>query len=309
MRKIEYEIMKKIYEIDELRVYAHFVNYIYGYDTSIYEKNFIEKEPKKQPDIEILVNNVINNYKDLLNKEKKDEINNIEPSIIYNEMKLIEERILMALKTRDKEYEDLKKFKDNNESILKGIRDRKDEFEKEYNYLKEECNSIINFNTQQNNDKDLFLIAKDFFTFIIDNFSPNGNNIKNYQEDKNNNTFNAFEIGGFALKSLRLISDQEKLLTDYILKIDQYEKEDQKIFNEIITIRKDNIIKEKTKEAKERIQNKEILERINIQKKTEKIYFIKRKIHQNIPKKKKIKIKIDPILIKKQENLELLTYQ
>ena len=309
MRKTEYEIMKKIYEIDELRVYAHFVNYIYGYDTSKYNKNFIEKESKKQPDIEILVTNVIDNYNELLDKRKNDEINNIDPSIIYNEMKLIEDRILLALKIKDKEFEDLKKYKDNNDSILKTIIDKKNQLEKEYNYLKEECNYIINFNSQQSNDKDLFIVAKDYFTFIIENFSPNNYNLKYIQEEKDNNNINPFEIGGFAVKSLELISQQEKLITEYILKLSQYENDDQKIFSEIINTRKDNIILEKIQKAKERIQKKEMLDRINIQKKSEKVYFIKRKVHQSIPKKKKIKIKINPLLIKNQEDLEFMTYQ
>ena len=48
---------------------------------------------------------------------------------------------------------------------------------------------------------------------------------------------------------------------------------------------------------------------MNIEKKSQKIYFIKRKMHQSIPKKKKLKIKIDPKLIKMQEDLEIMTYK
>ena len=57
VRKTEYEIMKKIYEIDELRIYAQFVNYIYGYDTSIYEKTVVNDDSTKSPmNSEMLVN-------------------------------------------------------------------------------------------------------------------------------------------------------------------------------------------------------------------------------------------------------------
>ena len=52
-----------------------------------------------------------------------------------------------------------------------------------------------------------------------------------------------------------------------------------------------------------------MIERMNIEKKSDKIYFIKRKMHQSIPKKKKIKIKIDDKIIKKLEDMELLNYQ
>ena len=67
LRKTEYEIMKKIYEIDELRVYAKFVKYIYGYDISKYESSIIEKDNSKgQKDISVLIKRVIDNYKECL---------------------------------------------------------------------------------------------------------------------------------------------------------------------------------------------------------------------------------------------------
>lgn len=52
-----------------------------------------------------------------------------------------------------------------------------------------------------------------------------------------------------------------------------------------------------------------MIERKNIEKKSDKIYFIKRKMHQSIPKKKKKKIKIDPKVLKKLEDIDLLIYQ
>ncbi len=52
-----------------------------------------------------------------------------------------------------------------------------------------------------------------------------------------------------------------------------------------------------------------MIERMNIEKKSEKVYFIKRKMHQSIPKKKKLRIKVDPNVIKKLEDMELLNYQ
>ena len=117
--------MKKIYEIDEFRVYAKFVNYIYGYDVTKYESPIIEKEAKKI-DIDELVNKVLEKYKHLMDEENSENVNNIEPDIVYNEMKLIEDRILLALKIKDKEFEDLNKFKKKNDSILEGIRNKKE---------------------------------------------------------------------------------------------------------------------------------------------------------------------------------------
>lgn len=307
INKIEYEIMKKIYEIDELRVYARFVNHIYGYETTNYEKSLIEKEGKKQVDLEVQINEVFENYKEYLNKDNNDKINNIDPDIIYNEIKLIEDRILVALRMKDKEYEDLKKYINSKETILKGIRYKEQQLEKEYNSILEEINFIVNINSQQNNEIELFIIAQDLFNYVIENFSDNNYNYNFYKEK--NNKFNPFEIGGLAVKSQKMTLQKEMLVTNYIQKLSQYEEEDQKVFGELINTRKDQLILEKLKAAKQRIYNSEMTERMNIERKSDKIYFIKRKMHQSIPKKKKIKIRIDPTVIKKQEDLELITYQ
>ena len=309
IRKVEYEVMKKIYEIDELRIYAQFVNYIYGYDTKNYEKPLIEKDSKKI-DLDILVNNVLENYGHLLDDESNEKIKNIDPDIIFNEIQLIEDRILLALKVKDKEYDDLKIFKDNNDSILEGIKNKKDQLEKEYNYLKGECNYIINSNSNQNQEKELFIIGQDLFNFVIENFSENIYSYNYYKDTSNNNIeFNPFEIGGLAEKSYKLTLEKEILVNDYLQKLKIYEEEDDKIFGELINSRKNQLILEKLKAAKERIIKSEAIERMKIEQKSEKVYFIKRKMHQSIPKKKKINIKIDPKVIKQQEDKELMTYQ
>ena len=309
IRKVEYEVMKKIYEIDELRVYVQFVNYIYGYDTTNYEKPLIEKDSKKI-DLDVLVNNVLENYGHLLDDESNEKIKNIDPDIIYNEIQLIQDRILLALKVKDKEYDDLKIFKDNNDSILEGIRNKRDQLEKEYNYLKGECNYIINSNSNQNQEKELFIIGQDLFNFVIEHFSENIYSYNYYKDTSNNNIeFNPFEIGGLAEKSYNLTLQKEILVNDYLQNLKKYEEEDDKIFGELINSRKNQLILEKLKAAKERIIKSEAIERMKIEQKSEKVYFIKRKMHQSIPKKKEIKIKIDPKVIRQQEEKELMTFQ
>ena len=212
LRKTEFEIMKKIYEIDELRIYAKFVKHIYGYDTSKYETSFIEKDYNKgQSNIEELLKNVIENYKECL-EEENNETDNIDPDIIYNEITLIEERILFALKDKDKELEELKKFQNNNELILKEIINKKNGLEEENNFLKEECKNILNFYSNENNEKDLFIIAQDLFNYIINELYKD-NKYYNKYKDKNSNTiYNPFEISGLGDKSIKLILDKEATL-------------------------------------------------------------------------------------------------
>ena len=301
--KTEYEIIKKIYEIDELRYYAKFVNYIYGYDTSIYETKIIDDDYSKKPkDAETLIKFILENYKHFLINEKDDIINNIDPDIVLNETRLIEDRILMNLKLRDQEYEDLKKYKQNNKNILKNIENRKKELEDEYNYIQKEIKDII-INTQINLDEDLFSIMKDLGIFILETLSKDKQLIKKFKTK-----LNLFEISDLATKSIQLVLKRESVLDYYINKLEKYDKDDKKTFNMVINKRKLDMIREKIDYAQRTNEKKLLIDKIEITKNSDKIYFIKRKALPSLPKKKKKMIKIDPEIIKAKENKELISY-
>lgn len=301
--KTEYEIIKKIYEIDELRYYAKFVNYIYGYDTSIYETKIIDDDYSKKPkDAETLIKFILENYKHFLINEKDDIINNIDPDIVLNETRLIEDRILMNLKLRDQEYEDLKKYKQNNKNILKNIENRKKELEDEYNYIQKEIKDII-INTQINLDEELFSIMKDLGIFILETLSKDKQLIKKFKTK-----LNLFEISDLATKSIQLVLKKESVLDYYINTLEKYDKDDKKTFNMVINKRKLDMIREKIDYAQRTNEKKLLIDKIEITKNSDKIYFIKRKALPSLPKKKKKMIKIDPEIIKAKENKELISY-
>ena len=304
VRKTEYEILKKIYEIDELRIYAHFVNYIYGNDTSLYEKSIIDRDYTKNPsDTQTLINNVLNGYKVYLKDDYNGNINKIDPDVIYNELILIQDRILMNLKNRDQEYEDLKKYKNNNKNILKDIEIKKKQLEEVYNNVKKELNDII-INTEINLEEDLFSISKDLGLFILKTLSEDKKILKKYAGE-----LNLFEISDLASKSLKCVLKKESILDYYIQILEKYDKEDKKTFSLMINKRKEELIREKTNQAKKNVERKQLIDKIEIQKNSEKIYFIKRKALPTIPKKKKKIIKIDPEIIKQNENKELISYE
>ena len=305
LRKTEYEILKKLYEIDELRVYAKFVNYIFGFDTSKYENNIIETDNnKKQVETEVLIKKVFENYKELLDDETEIK-NNFDPDIIYNEIKLIEDRILLSLNVEDKEIEELNNLIDNNKKSIAYLEERIEDLEKEYDYLKEEEIIIKNYNSQQNNEENIYLIAQNLFTYIINTLSGDAK----YNKEKKNEKYNPFDACKMAIKSQKLILDKELFLDKLLEDLDKYQKEDPKTFSQVIDSRKEELILEKVKAAKERIQNKDIIERLNIEKKSDKIYFVRRNVQPTLPKKKKIVIKLDPNIVREQEDMEILTYQ
>ena len=303
VRKTEYEILKKIYEIDKLRVYAKFVNYIYGYDTSSYEKSIIDDDYTKKPsDTETLIKYILENYKHLLNEENTDNINNIDPEIVLNEIRLIEDRILMNLKIRDQEYERLKKYQLNNKNILKNIENRKNELENDYNYIKKEINDIV-INTKLNLDEDLFSISKDLNLFILETLSKDKHLIKKYKGN-----LNLFELSDLAEKSHNLILKNEMLLDSCLNLMEKYNEEDKNIFNKVINKRKEEFLREKIDQAKINIEKKQLIDKFEIQKNSDKIYFIKRKALPSMPKKKKKIAKLDPNLVRELENKELISY-
>jgi len=305
LRKTEYEILKKLYEIDELRVYAKFVNYIYGFDTSKYENNIIETDNnKKQVETEVLVKNVFQNYKEFLDDDKEIK-NNFDPDIIYNEIKLTEDRILLSLNVRDKEFEELNKLIDSNQKSIEYLKERIKDLQNEFDYLKEEGVIIDNYNSQLNNEENIYLIAQNLFIYIINALSGDAK----YTKEKINEKYNPFDASKMAIKSQKLILEKELFLNNLLEDLDKYQKEDPKTFSQVIDSRKEELILEKVKAAKERIQNKDIIERLNIEKKSEKIYFIRRKAQPTLPKKKKIVIKLDPNVVREQEDMEILTYQ
>ena len=304
VRKTEYEIMKIIYEIEELRLYAKFVNYIYGYDTSVYEKTVVNSDHTKTPmSSETLVNNILKNYKHFLTDEHNKIINSIDPDIILNEMRLIEDRILLNLKMRDQEYEELKKNKKNNRDILHNIEDKKKQLENEYYYYKKELDDMT-IHSKINLEEDLFLIAKDLCLFILEQYCQDKKTIKRYKSN-----LNLFEISDLTEKSIKLLLKNETKLETYMKLMETYDKEDKNIFGAMLNKRKEETIRDKTNTAKKNIKMKRILEKIEIEKNMNKVYFIKKKAEPIIPRKKKIAIKIDPKIIRAQENKELITYE
>ena len=304
VRKTEYEIMKIIYEIDELRLYAKFVNYIYGYDTSVYEKTVVNNDHTKSPmSSETLVNNILKNYKHFLTDEHNKIINSIDPDIILNEMRLIEDRILLNLKMREQEYEELKKNKKNNRNILHNIEDKKKQLENEYYYYKKELDDMT-IHSKINLEEDLFLITKDLCLFILEQYCQDKKTIKRFKSN-----LNLFEISDLTEKSIKLLLKNETKLETYMKLMEKYDKEDKNIFGAMLNKRKEETIRDKTNTAKKNIKMKRILEKIEIEKNINKVYFIKKKAEPIIPRKKKIAIKIDPKIIRAQENKELIIYE
>ena len=103
---------------------------------------------------------------------------------------------------------------------------------------------------------------------------------------------------------------KEALVNKFIEKINFYEKNDQKIFNEIMNQRKLENKKSNQEKNRENIKNNELLKKNKADEKLNKIIIKKRKCEPPLYfEKKEIKYKVDINTKIKKENEELLKYK
>ena len=304
----EVEILKKLFEIEELRGYAIFVNNMLGKDVSRYLHEIYPSDYEKKIVVEDLVKNCFEVYSDFLddnyNIDNKNDANN--PEIIYDGFKGLEDKIRYGLQMRIREDEEIKQIKKDSDKILNEIKSKINFLEEEYNTINEECNNIKDYiSNHENEDKYIFLLAQELFIYILETFSYD--NIYKYKNK--NNELNLYRISELAKKSIDCISEKEIYINKTLTNLEKYEQENNELFREIIGIVKDEIILQKQIETKELNKIKESIKKINALKKLQKISFIIRKVEKPFHIKKEIINKIDPQLIKENEDKELLTYQ
>ena len=307
----EAELMKKLFEMEELRGYAKFVNNMLGKDISMFEKEIYPMNYEKKIEMNSLVKNAFEIYKDYLSdKNTENESKGNEPEIIYDGFLGLEGKIRYGIEKKEEEYKEIKRIKKNNKLILDEIIRKKNFYEEEYQSLKNECNEVENFILKEERkiEKYFHSLAKELFIYILEIFSKE--NINKYKANEfNNEVLNLIKITELAEKTKNCISEKELFINESIRKIEILEKENPIKFEEILESAKDRIILERQKEAKELRKIKEKIKKIQAIKKLEKINFIIRRIEQPFHVKKKTQVKIDPLTIKEKEDKELITYK
>ena len=308
----EAEIMKKLLEMEELRAYAKFVNNMIGNDSSIFEKEIYPTDYDKKIELNSLVKNAFKVYGNYLNESKNMKNNNYgnEPEKIYKGFLGLQDKIRYAIKMKDEVLQQIKKIKVNNKLILEQIKVKKDFLEKEYNSIKEEIDSIqkIILNVEINEQRYLYILAKELFIYILQTFSyENINKYKN--NDINNKVSNLIKISELAEKCKASISEKEIFINESIRNLEKFEKENPVLFEEFLDNAKERIILQRQKKAKEMRKLREKINKIQVIKKLERINFIMRKVEHPFHINKASKINIESNIIKEKEDKELLTYQ
>ena len=302
----EAEIMKKLFEINELRQYAKFVNNMLNKDITKYQKEIYPSDYEKKIDLNAMVRNALEVYTDFLNEDENENSNlEIKPENIYDEFKRLEDEIRFALNLKDVEYNQIKELKKHNSFMLKEIVNKRNFLQEEFNKINEECIQIKeSISKERNSDKYFHLLAQELFNCILGTFSNS-----NIYKIKPNEILSLNRICDMAKKCKNCLSEKESFINKSIANIEKYEEENPTLFKDIIDLAIERIILNKQTETKRENKIKESIKRINAIKKLEKINFLIRKVEKPFHIKKEKKEKIDPMEIIEKEKKELLTYQ
>ena len=341
-KTLEDEIFKIIEQIESIRIYAKFIHKVLGGDIKMFEGELIpDYKNDNRPDINLLINKVYKKYGNLIKNHKlslstnsnnsegkennytntndikledKDNVEEIDidllddPYIIIKKFKELEDKIIYLVKNREIFYKNKMKEDEENEEIINYMNHRFIKLEKEYKVKKRE---LINYKkdelgtyTQDTLKGDLFVAANDLCNIIYECFN---NDKKNKKKAIN---IDILELNDEMKKCYDIMVSKEALVNKFLEEKNFYEKNDQKIFNEIMYQRKLENKKSNQNKNRENIKNNELLKKNKADEKLNKIIIKKRKCEPPLYfEKKEIKYKEDINTKIKKENEELLKYK
>ena len=317
------EIQKVLEQIENLRLYAHFVHQSLEKDSTRYEKSIFpdyryEKLVDYEKKIEKIRYFVINNYSIFWDNKNKEELKNElkfleEPEIMINQFHEIERNIMRLLDFKNDLLNEIKKDEINNNLILNELNSRYAKVEKEYKKLK------INLNIEQNivndlkkkeidgNNEYISLIGT-LFLNIVEILGQNDKQKMNYKFildskiDKDNVDICLREGG-------RILREKEDLLNNTLLSIKSYKEKDGRFFNQIMDETKlKNKLQKHLLHKKDKM-NQQLETEAKVINKVNKIKLISRKTEAPYHSpQKKVKKVINQDQIKRLEDEELLKY-
>ena len=314
------EIRRILHKIDELRVFAFFVNEVLGGDITRFENKIIpEDKYEEEIDYYKIYEEVLNKYNyfllnspfddgnikynEELMKQEKTFIN--EPEKMWFKFKEIENIIVRNVFVKENIKNEIKEMIEEKNYNLKDLKQRKEMLEIEYKNLME------NFEYEKIKYKE---IEKRYISYKIE-INEMINDLYNYSSKAFNN-FNAsnkqyilFDTLDTTKEIYRIIQNSEIYINNLILGLKHLQKEDSILFDKTLDNRKKYLKILKT----QKILNQKMKEKFNFildQNNLNRIPFKSRKTEAPFHKYKKVKkIEIDKSLIERIENEELLTYE
>ena len=280
---LEDYILKSVEQIDSLRIYAKFVHKILFDDCSIFQKEILpEDDVDKYKIIDDITSKNFKIYENFLtinlNKDKEYSFLQ-EPEMMFQKYKEIENKLIREIEKAEKILEDVVVAREENEEILKELKERIKKIQHEYdlNYEKYDNYRKNIYNGEDNmkevtSSQNYMNAAYELCDVMCEIF---GNEV-NFEKHLTNRDFQDSKITDKLEICRKILAKREKIVGDYLLKLGKFEKESPKVFQVIVNRR---IIENKKKSKQEKLGNMEESgnqKYIEVEEKTNKLLFLSR---------------------------------
>lgn len=256
------------------------------------EKKVKEKEVTEEIDFDFL------NYPKLMIKKYID----------------IEDQILRIIQRRETFYKYYNAETEENEQIIKDMKHRIQELEKEYSLSKK---ALMDYKRNEFGDygngmtKEEFCIMAHNLCETILNENKNGKSNKNKSKAQTHMSgIEILELNDDITKCVDIVTEKEKIINKYMKQIEDYLEIDKKMVEGIIYRRKKENIIEIHNDIKDQLKEVEDKKKFESEERLHRVILKYRKSEPPLYKKKKeVEVKVDINEVIKQENEELLEYQ
>jgi len=298
-KEIEDEMEKYFYEIENYRICAKFINKILDEDPKLFHRSIIQSQEEiKKNNIIInhirILNEIFDDYDFVLNGKHSQNIflNELlhDDSNIYRKFIDMQDKILLKLEEEEKILKHRTIDKKENVNMLKHLKIMVKFYEEEfnekledYNKVQEEYNKTYKGPKNSLDMRNAALNIKDIQNFLNEeNILIDININRRKKKDKK-----IFEI---ANEIIDKIKEKETIINDLMFEMEEIEKNDNNLFNEILNERKIRNKENKQIEYKKNYEDEQNKKKIQAAKRYEKIIIKSRKTeppYHHIKKKKK----------------------
>ena len=236
------------------------------------------------------------------------------PKLMIKKYIDIEDQILRIIQRRETFYKYYNAEKEENEQIIKDMKHRIQELEKEYSLSKK---ALMDYKRNEFGDygngmtkEEFFIMAHNLCETIL-NENKNGKSNKNKSKAQTHMSgIEVLELNDDIMKCVDIVTEKEKIINKYMKQIEEYLKIDTKVAEGIIYRRKKENIFEIHNDVKEKLKEEEDKKKFESEERLHKVILKYRKSEPPLYKKKKeVEAKVDINEVIKQENEELLEYQ
>ena len=321
-RIINDEMFKELNRIEDLRIYAQFINEVFKLPRN-FEKKIIKNteftiSDHQKNSIEDLVKKTLKHYSFLLNSnyDKQEKyVNEIieDPNTLIDQFHIIENDIIKLVSFGENIFNESIIMKEEHINVINELKNKSEIYEKEYKVEKEKYKKSLEDYTKivslKSKDKNNFAVdlINELYDFLFINHEKEPHHVLGTRINFNKPKKIPIEI---KLKDLILkVQKVERKVNNLIMNLENYEMKDPKTFIPIINDYKSELKLTKQLQAKYKIEEDLNVKKILFNKKFDKVIIKSRKTAApfRIAKKHK-KVELDPEKEKEIEDMNLIFY-